>query len=58
MKPKTLHAMGFSGIRMLCVPRTWVTSVLVDSGADVVRTTDYRGTSHQQVWYAAKKSQD
>ena len=58
MKPKTLHAMGFSGIRMLCVPRTWVTSVLVDSGADVVRTTDYRGTSHQQVWYAARKSQD
>lgn len=55
ISPKTLHARGFSGIRMLCIPRSWVVNVLAGAGAEVTRTTEYRGTSHQFVWYVATK---
>lgn len=55
VSPKTLHAKGFSGVRMLCIPKQWVTNVLAEAGAEVVRTTEYRGTSHQFVWYVARK---
>lgn len=56
MSPKTLHAMGFSGIRMLCIPKSWVTNVLEGAGIENLHTNEYRGTSHQQVWYVAQKS--
>ena len=55
VSPKTLHSHGFSGIRMLCIPKDWVIGVLAGAGADVVRTIDHRGTSHQFVWYVAQK---
>lgn len=55
VSPKALYARGLSGIRMLCLPREWVTSVISEAGAEVVRTTERRGTSHQQIWYVAQK---
>lgn len=54
--PKNLHARGLSGIKMLCIPREWVEDVLESAGAPVTKVTEYRGTSHQFVWYVARKS--
>ncbi len=55
VNPKVLHERGFSGIRMLCIPRDWVKSTLSSAGADVTQVTEYRGTSHQLLWYVAEK---
>lgn len=55
VSPKTLHDKGFSGIRMLCIPRGWVKGTLAAAGADVTEVTEYRGTSHQLLWYVAQK---
>lgn len=56
VSPKTLHARGFSGIKMLCISPEWVESELAAGGAPVVQQTEYRGTSHQFVWYVARRA--
>lgn len=52
---KFLYARGFTGMRILFIPRAWVVGVLAEAGADVVRTTEDKGTSHQFIWYVAQK---
>lgn len=53
--PATLHSRGLSGIKMLCISRDKMVRMLTDAGATVVHTREYRGTSHQFVWYVAQK---
>lgn len=55
--PQRLHAHGLSGIKMLCIPREWVVGTLESAGAPVTHVSEYRGTSHQLVWYVAQKTQ-
>lgn len=52
---KVLHSRGLSGIRMLCIPKDWVVSTLTEAGAELVDSPEHRGTSHQFVWYVARK---
>jgi len=42
--PKSLHARGLSGIKMLCIPKDWVVGALESAGASVTQVTEYRGT--------------
>ncbi|PQP41643.1 class I SAM-dependent DNA methyltransferase [Mycolicibacterium austroafricanum] len=52
---KFLYAKGLTGMHILFIPKEWVVGVLAEAGADVVRTTEDRGTSHRFIWYVAQK---
>jgi SAM-dependent methyltransferase len=51
--PMSLHARGFSGISMLCIPSQWVIDLLEGAGTEVLQVRERCGTSHQMAHYAA-----
>ena len=57
VSPSRLHRFGLSGISMLCVPQSWTEEVVREAGAEMLRTLARRGTSHEQVYYVARRRQ-
>lgn len=53
--PHRLHRWGFSGISMLCVPKAWTINALETAGMVITELGETRFTTHQQVYYVARK---
>lgn len=43
VSPKRLRSLGFSGIKMLCLPSDWVVGVLERSGVQLHEISEHRG---------------
>jgi 2-polyprenyl-3-methyl-5-hydroxy-6-metoxy-1,4-benzoquinol methylase len=54
--PATLHRHGLSGISMLCLPQTLVTTTLESVGAEVVAIRTWSDGAHEYARYVARRT--